>query len=213
MDVCGGDIDLRLDERALAERLGISRTPIREAFARLAQEGFVEIRARRGVFVRPRTLEEVLGMVICWAALESMAARLATELASEQEIGSLRELGAVPGGARQAPRHRRVLERQHPLPPAHPRALPVRAARRRRRGAAAAPVRPAPPRHGRERSGAPSGADHAAIVESIERREGDRAAALVREHAMRLHDHIHATWPERDGAVRAGPGGYRHPPP
>ena len=46
MDIYGADTNLRLDERQLAEQLGISRTPVREALAKLEQEGFVEIRAR-----------------------------------------------------------------------------------------------------------------------------------------------------------------------
>ena len=43
MEIYQPDVDLRLDERKLAEKLGISRTPIREALARLAQEGLVQI--------------------------------------------------------------------------------------------------------------------------------------------------------------------------
>ena len=42
LDIYDPDTNLRLDERRLAEQLGISRTPIREALMRLAQEGFIE---------------------------------------------------------------------------------------------------------------------------------------------------------------------------
>jgi len=38
--------------------------------------------------------------------------------------------------------------------------------------------------------------DHMAIIEAIENRSGDRAAMLVRDHTMKLHDHIRATWLE-----------------
>ena len=93
MDIYSDDIDLRLDERQLAEQLGISRTPIREALAKLEQEGFVEIVPRKGVYVKPKTLEEVLEMVVVWAALESMAARLVTTNATDDEIQTLRVLG------------------------------------------------------------------------------------------------------------------------
>ena len=48
LDIYDPDTDLRLDERQMASQLGISRTPIREALARLEQEGFVEIAPRRG---------------------------------------------------------------------------------------------------------------------------------------------------------------------
>ena len=90
MNIYDPETDLRLDERKMAEQLGISRTPIREALVRLEQDGFVEIQPRRGVFVRRKTLDEILEMVVVWAALESMAARLVTEKASDEEIRALR---------------------------------------------------------------------------------------------------------------------------
>lgn len=82
---------LRLDERALGEQLGVSRTPVREAISRLEQEGLVQNIARRGAFVVRKTKVEVLDMIDVWAALESMAARLATSRASDTEIASLRD--------------------------------------------------------------------------------------------------------------------------
>ncbi len=89
----------RLDERQLAADLGVSRTPIREAIARLEQEGFLRIVARRGVFIVRKTKREVLEMITVWAALEGMAARLITEHASDAEIATLREMfGTFEGG-------------------------------------------------------------------------------------------------------------------
>ena len=97
MNIYADDADLRLEERKMSEQLGISRTPIREALARLEQEGFVEIQPRKGVFIKRKSLEEVLEMITVWAALESMAARLATVHATDKEIGSLRRLAAQYG--------------------------------------------------------------------------------------------------------------------
>ncbi len=85
----------KLDERRLAEELGVSRTPIREALLRLEQEGLVLTIPRRGAFVARKTKKEVLEMIQVWAALESMAARLATERASDQEIARLRGMFAT----------------------------------------------------------------------------------------------------------------------
>ena len=45
MNIYDEDADLRLDERQLADQLGISRTPLREALARLEQDGFLDFRA------------------------------------------------------------------------------------------------------------------------------------------------------------------------
>jgi len=86
------DAELRLDERRLSEQLEISRTPIREALARLEQEGLVEIVPRRGVYIVRKTKAEIMEMITVWAALEGMAARLITQHASDEEISSLRDL-------------------------------------------------------------------------------------------------------------------------
>jgi DNA-binding GntR family transcriptional regulator len=95
MNIYEGEGEPRLDERQLSEDLGVSRTPVREAIARLEQEGLVRIVPRRGVFVARKTKQEILEMITVWAALESMAARLITEHASDAEIAGLRELFAT----------------------------------------------------------------------------------------------------------------------
>src|SRR5437762_3841264 len=95
--ICAMDIydhagEIRLDERRLSEGLGVSRTPIREAMTLLEQEGFVRTRPRRGIFVVRKTKREIVEMIYVWAALESMAARLGTQRASDDEIAALRKL-------------------------------------------------------------------------------------------------------------------------
>jgi DNA-binding GntR family transcriptional regulator len=95
MNIYADDTELRLDERELSERLTISRTPIREALARLEQEGLVRIVPRKGVYIVRKTKQEILEMITVWAALEGMAARLITLNASDQEIASLRRLFAT----------------------------------------------------------------------------------------------------------------------
>ena len=88
------DEEHRLDERQLSEELGVSRTPVREALCRLENEGFVRTVPRRGAFVARKTKKEILEMLVVWAALEAMAARLITERASDEEIAELRRLFA-----------------------------------------------------------------------------------------------------------------------
>jgi len=87
--------DVRLDERQLASDLGISRTPVREAMAQLEREGFVRSVPRRGVYVVRKSKREVIELITAWAALESMAARLITQNASDEEIASLRRMFAT----------------------------------------------------------------------------------------------------------------------
>jgi len=92
MDIYTGDEPPRLDERRLAEDLGVSRTPVREAISRLEQQGLVETVPRRGAFVVRKTKDEILEIISVWAALEGMAARLATKVATDEEIAQLRKL-------------------------------------------------------------------------------------------------------------------------
>src|SRR6476646_2832674 len=94
-DIYRSRTDIRLDERQLAHDFGISRTPVREAMEQLEREGFVRSIPRRGVYVVRKTKTEVIEMITAWAALESMAARLITEHASDQDIVSLRKMFAT----------------------------------------------------------------------------------------------------------------------
>jgi DNA-binding GntR family transcriptional regulator len=91
-DIYRSRTEIRLDERQLAQDFGISRTPVREAMAQLEREGFVRSVPRRGVYVVRKTKREVIELIQAWAALESMAARLITEHASDADIAGLRRL-------------------------------------------------------------------------------------------------------------------------
>ena len=89
MDIYGHAEEIRLDERQLSQDLGVSRTPIREALTLLEQEGFVRSAPRRGIFVVKKSKREIIEMILVWAALESMAARLAATRASDAELHAL----------------------------------------------------------------------------------------------------------------------------
>jgi DNA-binding GntR family transcriptional regulator len=95
MDIYGSRAEIRLDERQLAQDLGISRTPVREAMAQLEREGFVRTVPRRGIYLARKTRREVIELITAWAALESMAARLITLNATDAEILKLRSMFAT----------------------------------------------------------------------------------------------------------------------
>lgn len=82
----------RLREVPLAAQLGVSRTPIREAMTLLEQEGLLRTAPRRGIFIVRKTKRQIVEMIEMWAALESLAARLATLHASDEEIAGLRRM-------------------------------------------------------------------------------------------------------------------------
>jgi DNA-binding GntR family transcriptional regulator len=79
-----------LKELDLAQKLGVSRTPIREALNQLSKEGIVEIYPRKGAFVKRWTKEEVIEILILREVLEGLAARLATKKLEEESIQRLK---------------------------------------------------------------------------------------------------------------------------
>jgi DNA-binding GntR family transcriptional regulator len=81
-----------IDERALMQRLGIGRTPVREALRRLAQEQLVEVFPRRGMFVTNVDVRDLARISEVREALEPEAARLAAERATEAERDELTDL-------------------------------------------------------------------------------------------------------------------------
>jgi len=83
------ETDFHLDERQLSLKLGVSRTPIREAIARLEQEGIVKTIPRRGVFVNRKTKKELIEIVSVWAGLEGYAAHLIIKNSTQEEIKKL----------------------------------------------------------------------------------------------------------------------------
>ncbi len=80
----------RLDETRLAEQFGVSRTPLREAFQRLALSGLVELIPRRGAFVRRPGPVELVEMFEVMAELEAAAGRLAAMRISDSALADLR---------------------------------------------------------------------------------------------------------------------------
>jgi DNA-binding GntR family transcriptional regulator len=74
-----------LNERDLMERLGLGRTPVREALRALAQERLVEVYPRRGIFVSSVDVGDLASLSEVREVLESAAARLAAERATGEE--------------------------------------------------------------------------------------------------------------------------------
>jgi DNA-binding GntR family transcriptional regulator len=81
-----------IDERALMQRLGLGRTPVREALRRLAHEQLVEVFPRRGMFVAGVDVRDLARISEVREALEPEAARRAAERASEAERDELNDL-------------------------------------------------------------------------------------------------------------------------
>ena len=192
MDIYSTPNPPRLDERKLAEEIGVSRTPVREALSRLEQEGFVRNIPRRGTFVIRKTKKEVLEVVYAMAALESMAARLATEHASDDDIARLHSL-CDPFDDEEARTHINeysdsnvefhqtliglsqcdLIKSMADSLFLHMRAIRAEALKDLEHHRSDQSVK-----------------DHRRIIKAIEQRDPDKVEKLVREHAMSLARHI-----------------------
>jgi len=190
LDVYDQPGEIRLDERRLAQDLGISRTPVREAMAQLEREGFVRSIPRRGVYVVRKSKREIVEMITAWAALESMAARLITQRASDQEIARLRGMFAT---FENGQLHAKLDEYSEVNIQFHQAIIAMsdnrvlidlaenlfdhmRILRRKtivEDDRADRSIR-----------------DHMNIIEALEKRDTERAEALVRQHALGLAEHI-----------------------
>lgn len=89
----------RLDEVRLAERFGVSRTPIREALIQLSASGLIEIRPRRGAFVVLLGPRELLESFELMAELEAVCARLAAQRLGAADRAALASAHAACGAA------------------------------------------------------------------------------------------------------------------
>lgn len=194
----------RLYEVALAEKLQISRTPVREAMARLVEEGLLERRDRAGFVVRSFDYDDVIDTLELRGVLEGTAARLGAERGvKESELAHIRGLLAQigqsfdtdPDSVDQATyfQHNmefhvaihklsssnvlvRELERIYKLPFASPSAFLTRRMNK-------AEMR---------QMLLMSHNDHHGILDAIARREGTRAEALMREHARLARENLQA---------------------
>lgn len=89
----------RLRETEIAERLGISRTPVREAIRQLEADGLVSHVPRQGATIRTLDYAEVMELYEMRAVLEGTAARMAARAASEIELAELASLNRALAGA------------------------------------------------------------------------------------------------------------------
>ncbi|MFZ5969770.1 MAG: GntR family transcriptional regulator [Bacillota bacterium] len=82
----------KLVEAKLADELGVSRTPVREALKQLELEGFVENIPNRGVIVKSMSLQDLQDIFTLRIAIEGIAARWAAERMTDEDLSSLKDI-------------------------------------------------------------------------------------------------------------------------
>ncbi|MFV3127030.1 GntR family transcriptional regulator [Niveispirillum sp. KHB5.9] len=206
----------RLSEPGLAERLGISRTPIRAALARLEQEGLLERGPAGGHMPRRFTLAEAIDAIELRGVLEGTAARLAAERGVEPRrmiainrvldaidalmasdpanpslagyIGLNAEFHQLLSGLSGSETIEREIDRITRLPFASPSAFLDKP------GSVVVP-----------HSLVLAQAQHRALVEAIGLREGSRAEAVAREHARLARRNLEQVMEAGSTALRRFP--------
>ena len=189
-DIYAHPEEIRLDEKQLSAALGVSRTPIREAMTLLEQEGFLRTEPRRGIFLVRKTKKQIIEMIEIWAALESMAARLATQNASDADIAALRRMfdefrTSTPAEHLEEYSDANIAFHQAIIRLAGSGLMErmidnlfihVRAIRKMTISQSDRAAR--------------SIVDHMRIIEALERRDTDAAERLVRQHSLDLAAHV-----------------------
>lgn len=177
-------VGARIYETQVAAQLGVSRNPVRESMRRLQQDGLVDVRPRGGIYVASISMEEADDIYRVRGALEGVAARLAAERITDDELETLghfaegsgaedvypnsHELPIVTGSERF---HRAVHEFAHspqvlePLKIIYGRVLHYRNVTLRLPGRANV-----------------ASEGHMEIYRAIARRDGVRAEAVMRDH-------------------------------
>jgi GntR family transcriptional regulator of vanillate catabolism len=193
----------RISELAVVERLGVSRTPVRAALARLREEGLLEETASRGYAVRAFTEAEIYDAIEVRGTLEGLAARFAAERGvSAADMARLRacveEIDAV------LARGDRTVDSFTQYVAANDRfhSLLVELARsdvlRRQIERAVSLPFASPNGFVMAQATLPAARDvlvvaqeqHRAVVDAIESRQGARAEALMQEHARIAHRNL-----------------------
>jgi DNA-binding GntR family transcriptional regulator len=83
---------VKIHERELCDRFGVSRTPLREALKVLASEGSVTLRPNRGAVVNALTLEELEEVFPVMGALEALSGEIACRMIIDTEVAAIRAL-------------------------------------------------------------------------------------------------------------------------
>ena len=186
----------RLVEARIAEDLGLSRTPIREALRRLEAEGLVISEPNRGAMVRPLSETEVVDLYGLRIRLESYAAEVAAERATEEELAALFDAAEAFSAARKAKDARSIdgVRRIHELNRRIHDGI-LDAARHRRLTTMLHRTVDIPLVFQAFQSFGPAELErsdtfHRLIVEAMIRRDGPRAGALMAEHIAQGRDTV-----------------------
>ena len=182
--IVDGDLEPggKVPEKALTERFGVSRTPLREALKVLAAEGYIRLIPNRGSVVAELTIADLEEAFPIIAALEGAAGELACQSASDEEIAAIGKANDAMHAAFEAgdmPAYFELNQQIHgailaaarnPMLIQHHRKV-AQYVQRARYQANRAPQR-----------WAEAVGEHDAIIEALESRDGERLGRLMKEH-------------------------------
>jgi DNA-binding GntR family transcriptional regulator len=197
-----------LNERALCERFGVSRTPLREAVLILAREGLVEIMPRRGSRVAVLGIEQVRDIIELLGGLEAMAGELACQRATEAAVAAVKARHAEMLGFFEAGdmlSYFKANEEVHDLIVASAGNTELTAQHRVLRARVLRALYMPNIKPERWRAAI---SEHEAFIDAFADRDGPRLSRLLRAHKERTWNELRA-WLERQNRNDAGTGKAR----
>jgi DNA-binding GntR family transcriptional regulator len=195
----------RVPERALCERFGVSRTPLREALKVLASEGLLELLPNRGATVARLTARDLDEMFPVMGALEALAGELACARITDQEVAEIRALHyqmVLHHTRSELPDYFRLNQRIHEL--IMDAALNATLSRMYR--GLAGRIRRA--RYVANMSKArwnQAVKEHEAILDALDRRDGPALGRILERHLRNKCETVKESFLAQDGDVRKGP--------
>ncbi|UOM33777.1 GntR family transcriptional regulator [Acuticoccus sp. I52.16.1] len=182
--IMAGDLkdDQKVPEKALCERFGVSRTPLREALKILSAEGYIQLVPNRGARVCGLTVEEVEQGFPVIATLEGLSGELAVKFATDAEIAAIADMNARMRVAyeagdltgyfelNQAIHHALLDAARNPILSQHHRML----SQRMRRARFISNISPVRWRKAME--------EHDLILDALHKRDGERLSRILKRH-------------------------------
>ena len=179
-----------LNEAMISTELGLGKTPVRRAIDQLRLEGMIDVMPRKGVIVKPVSLQEILDIADVRMITESYCARLAADRASESDIVKLEAIIADGMSSTES----RDIESQMALDREFHNVISVAAKNQvlaevlrnlHERSLRFWFISLTDPVHGKR-----VGREHTAIVNAIKRRDGDKAEAAMKRHVESFRKNV-----------------------
>jgi len=179
-----------LKEVAIGEELGVSRTPVREAFRQLELEGLIQIIPNKGAYVTGITVKDVHDIYAIRSSLEGMAARWACEHITQQQLEEMEEIIWLSKFHAQKEHHDQLAELDNQFHDVLYRACNSKLLEHQLRDLHQYVIRIRRMTLSNKRRGEASNLEHEQLLEAIRSNNPDLAEKVACEHMINAYENI-----------------------